>query len=258
MIGTATVLVIVTVSLLATRVGSSALEATGVSADLAHFQARSAFTGVGFTTSESERVANHPARRRIILVLMLLGNAGIVSVIASLVVGFVGAESQAAALRLLVLAAGLLGLWLLARTNWFNRLISSAIERGLRRWSDMDVRDYVQLLDVSGDYAVRDQEVREGDWLVGTVLRDLDLTAEGVLVLGIRRANGEFIGAPRPDTEIRNGDTVVLYGREESLHELEDRARGSEGDAEHVRGVDRQERVQVAERIRDQTAEARR
>jgi len=47
------------------------------------------FTGVGFTTSESEKVVSHPVRRRILLMLMLLGNAGIVTAVSSLIVSFV-------------------------------------------------------------------------------------------------------------------------------------------------------------------------
>ncbi len=80
-------------------------------------------------------------------------------------------------------------------------------------------------------HAVRDVRVEEGDWLGGSALRELDLTAEGVLVLGIRRANGEFLGAPGPDTTIRPGDTVLLYGRESSLDELGYRPHGPAGDA---------------------------
>lgn len=81
MVAIAAVLTIVTISVLVTRVAATALETTGVSAELAHFQARSAFTGVGFTTSEAEAVVDHPVRRRIMLVLMLTGNAGLVSVV---------------------------------------------------------------------------------------------------------------------------------------------------------------------------------
>ena len=59
-------LVIALVSLLAVRVGATALMMTGISWDTASFQAYSAFFGVGFTTKEAELVVNHPVRRRII------------------------------------------------------------------------------------------------------------------------------------------------------------------------------------------------
>jgi hypothetical protein len=75
--GIITVILILVFSILITRVASIALTHTGLSRESSKFQARSAFTGVGFTTTESEKVVNHPVRRRILLLLMILGNAGI-------------------------------------------------------------------------------------------------------------------------------------------------------------------------------------
>ena len=49
----ATVFVVVIVSLLVTRVATVALTLTGMSREMVRFQARSALTGVGFTTSEA-------------------------------------------------------------------------------------------------------------------------------------------------------------------------------------------------------------
>jgi len=64
-------LIVVALSLLITRVATVALTLTGMSREAARFQARSAFSGVGFTTRESEQVMQHPVRRRIILLLIL-------------------------------------------------------------------------------------------------------------------------------------------------------------------------------------------
>ena len=252
MVGIVAVLVLVTVSVVVTRIGAAAFEATGVSRDLAHFQARSAFTGVGYTTSESEDIATHPGRRRIVLSLMLLGNAGIVSVIATLVIGLRDAPGSVLVARLGVLVAGLAVLWLATSRPAFNRWVKKVIDAGLQRWTDLDVQDYVQLLDVEGQHAVHDVRVREDGWMAGRTLRDLDLPAEGVLVLGLRRRGGEFLGAPRSDTEIRAGDTVLLYGRRADLEELGYRPSGPRGDAEHERGITRHGHVQAADHARDQ------
>ena len=81
-----TLIVVLLTSLIIVRVATVALTLTGLSRDLARFQARSAFSGAGFTTGESEQVVSHPVRRRIIMLLMLLGNAGIVTVISTLVI----------------------------------------------------------------------------------------------------------------------------------------------------------------------------
>lgn len=72
-------IIVLTISLLITRIATVALTLTGLSRHTAQFQARSAFTGVGFTTNEAETVVNHPLRRRILMLLMLLGNAGVVT-----------------------------------------------------------------------------------------------------------------------------------------------------------------------------------
>ncbi len=83
----ATLLVVLTISLLTVRVATVMLILTGLSLPLARFQARSAFTGCGYTTGESEQIVGHPVRRRIISTLMLLGNAGIVTTVGALLAG---------------------------------------------------------------------------------------------------------------------------------------------------------------------------
>ena len=61
--------------------GSIALEATGLERSKARFQALSALTGTGFTTSQAELIVEHPKRRQITTYLMLLGNTVIIAFI---------------------------------------------------------------------------------------------------------------------------------------------------------------------------------
>jgi Trk-type K+ transport system membrane component len=104
----AAALVAIIISLLVTRIATLALTATGMNRQIARFQARSAFTGVGFTTSEAEDVVHHPVRRRIIMLLMLLGNAGVITIAASLILSFAkSGRSSPTLLRFTVLLAGL-------------------------------------------------------------------------------------------------------------------------------------------------------
>jgi hypothetical protein len=94
-----TVLAVVVLSVLVTRVAGIALTLTGLPRETARFQAQSAFTGVGFTTREAESVTIHPDRRRIVLSLMLMGNAGIASAIAGLMISFLDPGGTPEALR---------------------------------------------------------------------------------------------------------------------------------------------------------------
>ncbi len=72
-IAIASFLLVIAVSLVITRVATVVLVASGMSRQHARFQSRSAFTGTGFTTSEAESVLNHPLRRKVVMLLMLLG-----------------------------------------------------------------------------------------------------------------------------------------------------------------------------------------
>jgi len=69
-------LTVLTLSLLITRLAVAAMMLTGVSHQLARLQILSAHLGVGFTTSESEHIVNHPVRRRILVLMMIVGNVG--------------------------------------------------------------------------------------------------------------------------------------------------------------------------------------
>ena len=113
-------------SILITRFATIALVHTGLFRQAAQFQARSAFTGVGYTTRESERIVGHPVRRRIIMLLMLLGNVGIISVLASLVLAFVDEQAGTSdwVIKIGPLLGGVTILWLLSKSKWVDRALS--------------------------------------------------------------------------------------------------------------------------------------
>lgn len=206
-------LVAVGLALLVTRVATVALMLTGLSKDSARFQSRSAFSGSGFTTAEAESVVSHPVRRRIVSFLMLLGNVGLVAVVASLVLSFIQQPAGSHKWVAAYLLGGLAILWIIAASGWVDRQMSKVIEWALQKWTDLNVRDYESLLHVSAGYGVAEAPVASGTFMVGQTLAQLKLRQQGVLVLSIRRENGGFEGAPKADTRIEAGDTLVVYGR---------------------------------------------
>ena len=128
-------------------------------------------------------------------------------------------------------------LLLVARSEWVDRRLSGVIEWALRRWTDLDVSDYASLLHLASGYTVSELEVREGDWIAGRSLGELHLREEGVVVLGVHRCDGPYVGTPRGRTPIHLEDRLVLYGRSERLQELDTRQAGPEGDAAHERAM---------------------
>ncbi|MBN1646996.1 MAG: TrkA C-terminal domain-containing protein [Spirochaetales bacterium] len=230
--------VILLISLTIVRIATVMLKMTGLSEDIARFQARSAFTGTGFTTRESESIIHHPVRRRIIQNLMLTGNIGIVSFISSLLLTFMtGRTENDLLLRFGILLGGALFIFLLSRTKPFNWVMSKVIESILRKRTHLYTKDYDSLLFLSGEYEIIKIKVNPGTWLSENTLSALKLSDEGVLVIGIRRMDGYFIGSPRGDTVIYGNDELILYGKEKILIDLGSRPAGEHGDKIHIENV---------------------
>lgn len=238
-------LIVFAVSLLVIRVAAVGLTMTGVSKDLAEFQALSAFTRAGFTTKESEDIVNHPLRRRITMHLILMGHVGVVVIIPSVVLSFLnlGADdrwSSQLPFRLGVLLGGLAILWLIANNRYVKQLMWQVNAWALRRFGGIQVHDYTKLLRIAHNYVVSELKVHQGDWLAGHTLAELRLVNEGVLVLGIEKSNGDYIGTPRGHTRLVADDCLILYGQQESLLDLDERRADVEGNVKHLLAVTRQ------------------
>lgn len=254
----ASLLLVLAFSVLVTRFATSILTLSGVSRELAHFQARSAYTGVGYTTDEAERIVNHPVRRRVVLTLMLLGNAGVATIVATFILGFVGIEEGGEALsRFGVLAGGVIVLIIVTRVDRLNILLDGAIQWALDRFTDLEARDFEALLNIAGEYSVNEINIAEDSWLVSGPLHDLELIGEGVLILGVQRSSGQFLGAPSGDTELHTGDSVIVYGREDQLRELSERQPGGAGDRAARQAREEHERRRREETTRDEIARER-
>jgi len=221
-------------SLLVTRIAAMALMFTGLSQEVARFQARSAFSGVGFTTTESELITNHPVRRKIIMILMLLGNIGIATVVATVMVSLLTtAGSKNWLQNILLFIACLSLLWFLASSHFVERNLNLIIAWGLKKWTRLEVQDYVAILHLQNEFAVWEMNVESHDWLADKTLLEAGLSREGVLILGIQRKKGFYIGAPQGISRINPGDILVMYGPLPRLQELDRRQSGAEGDLAH-------------------------
>jgi hypothetical protein len=209
---------------------------------------------VGFTTSEAEALVAHPVRRRVVMLLMLIGSAGLVAVVASLVVSFSRAGGEASGRRLGVLIGGLALVWLAARSRALDRALTRLVRHALSRWTGLDVSDYAGLLELGDGWAVAELYVRRGAWVADRDLGDLRLRDEGLAVLGIHRADDEYLGVPVAETVIVPGDRLLLYGRGELLAEIQGRRAGPEGDRAHGQAVRRQRAALTDQVVREARA----
>ncbi|MDF1797725.1 MAG: TrkA C-terminal domain-containing protein [Planctomycetota bacterium] len=242
----AALLLIVLLSIFVVRAGAVALAMTGLSPDVARFQALSAFTGTGFTTSEAESLVGHPARRNIISLLMLLGNAGLFSALAAVILSFSQAQDDEVLTSILGIIVGLLVLLGLSNVRLLNVLLNRVLQRLFGRFSTLRIRDYEELLRVDRGYSISHVMVDRGGWLEDRSLRELAMVSEGILVLSIRRSTGTTLDTPGPMTRLFAGDQLLVYGRERDLEALPTRPAGAPGDRIHATAVE-QQRLRRAE-----------
>ncbi|MFW6244443.1 MAG: TrkA C-terminal domain-containing protein [Fibrobacterota bacterium] len=234
MIPLISLIVIVILSILINKVATVALTHTGLPREVARFQARSAFTGAGFTTNEAETVVNHPVRRRVIMVLMLLGSVGLVSAVASLI------QIRATFnfwYGIILISGGIVIIWILVSSQTVDRWFSYVVDIFLKRFTGITEYDYTRLLRVSGEYEITEIRVNTSSWLSDKPLKTLGLQEEGIMVLGVFRKEGFYMGDATSRMKIRQGDTVVLYGDKQAILDVRNRPNGPEGDLQHKAAV---------------------
>ncbi len=145
---------------------------------------------------------------------------------------------------------GLAVLWILARSDWLERVLNRIIGRTLRRFTDLHVVDYLSLLDLERDHTIGRMRIGQASWLEGKTLAEADLPEEGVLILGIRRKDGSYVGAPRGRYSLHAGDTLVMYGQKDRLQEIHARLKDEAGDR-----ASQEARARHEERVAEQDEE---
>jgi uncharacterized protein with PhoU and TrkA domain len=98
-------------------------------------------------------------------------------------------------------------------------------------------------------------QISEDDWLADTRLNELNLTEEGILILGVTRPEGNYVGAPQPETKLKPGDSLLLYGRSGAMENLDKRRKGASGDVEHDKAVEKQKKVVEEEQREEEQRE---
>ncbi|HSH50829.1 MAG TPA: hypothetical protein VK982_03810 [Bacteroidales bacterium] len=84
---------------------------------------------------------------------MLIGNIGIISALASLMLTFVNANGNKMAniIRLLIITGNLMRLWLLSSSKWVVNLLVRLIYKALIRFTTLDIKDYVEFFNLKNE-----------------------------------------------------------------------------------------------------------
>ncbi|WP_124980064.1 TrkA C-terminal domain-containing protein [Nonlabens xiamenensis] len=242
MVAAFTLFLIVSLSALITKIAAIALEHTGLSTESAKFQARSAYTSTGFSTAESESIMKHPVRRKIIYNLMLIGNAGIVTAMSSLILTFVLPDTLASRLYgLLIIIAGMTVIFWAIRSKWVDRGLSRIINRLLRKYTDLEIHDFAAVLHLKDDYTITEARVDHDGWMAHRTLEELCLREEGITILGVDRKDQGYFGSPSGAFKMLPEDLVTLYGKAEGIKSLYSRKNDWYAQREHELFVKKEE-----------------
>ncbi|MEJ2740608.1 MAG: TrkA C-terminal domain-containing protein [Dehalococcoidia bacterium] len=208
-------LLFLVVWLLILWIGSIALEATGLDRSKSRFQALSALTGTGFTTSQAEMIVEHPKRRRITTYLILIGNTGIAAFLILLVL-YLRSGITAPSRPLIVLTAiVLLILALFFFLGLIDRLTNVFLRIGGKGPGTLSgsVRALYNQMD---DYTVARLTLGQESKLAGAPLKDARFEQGNITVLAIERQEG-MVPHPEAGEILAPGDSLLCYGKMENI-----------------------------------------
>ena len=209
-------LITIFLSYLAVRAGAIALMMTGMEQSKARFQALSAFSRAGFTTREAEAVVNNPKRRRIIIWLIILGNAGLVAVIVTATSSIATSTGYNLPITIVAIITGAFLLYVLAGRSRFTQWWDSLIEKRFVKSHILEEAATEDLLHFVEGYGVVKLIVAKESIFIGHSLRDVNTADNEFFVIGIERGK-EWISLPRAREVINDGDKLVIYGNLNTL-----------------------------------------
>ena len=204
-------IIIVAASLICVRAGAIALELTGMERDKARFQALSAFTNTGFTTRETEEITNFPLRRKIVTVLIVLGHAGTVSVIATFATSLLQQEPLYTLMNLGIIVLSLYLMYRLALWRGLTARMREFFRRRLLKHYGLRQPSVEEMLKVNEGFGVVRLVIQEGSPLIGHPLAKLGLKRKKVQILSILRGE-DAITVPGGEDFLLEGDAVICYG----------------------------------------------
>ncbi len=213
------IIVMLVITVMVRKVATVALKLTGLDEQTASFQALSALTSTGFTTREAELILSHPMRRRIISLLMIIGNVGLVVIIAGLVSSFLTIISFWSIFRFVILIVALYLIFKMATYTRAARFLSKKIEKKLREKFKLQKRAIGRILDLGEDFGIGEITLHEGSPSVGKTLAASDLPQKKILVLAIERDEEKILVA-RGNHKLHAGDNLICYGSFTEMTEI--------------------------------------
>lgn len=216
------------ISFIIVRIGAIAFQLTGIEWSLAKFQALSCFTATGFTTKESELITSDLRRRRIASVLIVLGHAGFVTMIATfanslrpraiadkLVIPFSAftiSDKVLPLINLTVIVAAIYITYKVFSNTTFARRLTNVLRNRIIKKEIIKSVSCEELAVATGGYGVSRIKIRESHPVLDKALSESELRRDDITVLAIVRAD-KILPNPLAETKILSGDELICFGK---------------------------------------------
>ena len=212
-------LIAILVSFVVVRIGGLALQLTGIEPDVARFQALSAFSGTGFTTTEAERVVRHRTRRRIVTILIILGNAGLVTIMATLVASFTQVTGYGwFFIRLGVIVASIFILYRIIIGSRIGNRVVQWFRKPLMKRIVVEAPAVEELYQAGKGWGISLVMIRAKSGSIGASLEKL--AAEGELQVLAMDRGGDLLPTPGSEEKVLEGDRLLVYGTTRAVRRL--------------------------------------
>lgn len=221
------------VSFIVVRLGAIAFQLTGLEWSLAKFQALSCFTSTGFTTKEAELITGNPRRRRIASVLIVLGHAGLVTMIATLanslraqrvleqslskpILPFHLPGFSVQLINLMIIVVAVYVIYRIFTNTRIAKKLTDSLRNRLIKREILQPVSFEELLLATGGYGVSTVKISENHPLSDKKLSESGLRQEDITVLAIVRGE-DTMPNPRANAKILSGDELVCFGKLENI-----------------------------------------
>ncbi|MFH1783301.1 MAG: TrkA C-terminal domain-containing protein [bacterium] len=230
--------IVIVVSFIIVRIGAVAFELTGLEWSLAKFQALSCFTGTGFTTKEAELITSNPQRRRVASILMVMGNAGLISLIATFAnslrtdtflpqltmpfftkvfKGHFPAQFVHVVDLFIIVSCLFMLIRILTHTKLAERF-NSILRSNIIRKRIIKPVSFEELVVATGGYGVSSIEILSNSPILDKTIIEAELRSYDINILAVER-EGRILPNPSADMKLLLADKLICFGRLDNIRE---------------------------------------
>lgn len=197
---------------------------TGLSKEKSRFQVISLLTNSGYTTSESEVIANSKTRRRIATITMIFGYSFTVTIVSALVNIFLSLRQSdienilSAIIIPIIVMTLIIFLW---NNKYFLMLLDNFIEKYVNKILFKNNKNHIVLLDHYGTRIIAQIHISKlPQCMRGIPLEQLKLPeTHGVSIMLIKR-KGKAFDIVNKETVFKENDVLVAFGKADKIHML--------------------------------------